>query len=63
MKYVYKESIEKEIVAAVKQARADGKRICEVILSPEEYSELRATSPDVKKGEKFKGCLITVEGE
>ena len=61
MKFTYRESVDKEIANAVKNAKAEGKRITEVELSRAEYEELLSINPSAKEGSKFRGCLITVK--
>ena len=60
MEFVYTESIDKVIKAEIAKARAEGKRVSGVILSPEEFEELQSIIKTVKVGDKFRGCVISV---
>ena len=63
MEFVYTDSINKVIKKEIKDARKDGHRVSEVILSASEFQELKEFDEAVQIGGMFHGCLITVTGD
>ena len=63
MEFKYTDSINRTINKEIKDARKDGRRVSEVILTASEFQELQEFDETLKIGGQFNGCLITLKGD
>ena len=59
MKFVYRDTVAKEIKNAIASAKKDGKRLSAVQLSKDELEELKADFPGAEFGVSYKGVLLS----